>query len=408
MPHIGGSDIAGTVDELGAGVHPSWLGKRVVADPSLDYDWYRLARLPHGRAAPLRIIGEHTQGGFAEHAVAPAANLIEIPEHTSAEVAAAAALVGVTAWHGLMARGGLRAGERVLVTGASGGVSTMAVQYAKAAGAEVFAVTSSAERVQRVRELGADHVYDRTTTPWPKEIYKATGKRGVDLCLDSVGEAIWPDLVRALAVGGPSGFVRRDDRGDRRRRHPPSLLAPAHGHGLDDGHAGRVPRGHAAGLRRHRDPTDPRCPAARSGPHGPRAPRGRRRLRQDRPQARDGLVVRIRDAQERVDRWISRFEEGYWPPLAILARLMEEVGELSREVNHRFGSKPKRDDEAPVELELEIADVLFVIISLANQQGIDLERAFARAMRKYEDRDAGRWTPKAAAPSAPHPTSGAT
>lgn len=106
--------------------------------------------------------------------------------------------------------------------------------------------------------------------------------------------------------------------------------------------------------------------------------------------------MRIRDAQERVDRWIDRFEEGYWPPLAILARLMEEVGELSREVNHRFGSKPKRDDEAPAELEMEIADVLFVIISLANQQGIDLERAFDRVMDKYEARDRGRWTPKVA------------
>ncbi len=104
--------------------------------------------------------------------------------------------------------------------------------------------------------------------------------------------------------------------------------------------------------------------------------------------------MRIRDAQERVDRWIARFEEGYWPPLAILARLMEEVGELSREVNHRFGSKPKRDDEATAELELEIADVLFVIVSLANQQGVDLERAFDRVMHKYEARDAGRWTPK--------------
>ncbi len=104
--------------------------------------------------------------------------------------------------------------------------------------------------------------------------------------------------------------------------------------------------------------------------------------------------MRIRDAQERVDRWISRFEEGYWPPLAILARLMEEVGELSREVNHRFGSKPKRGDEAPAELELEIADILFVLISLANQQGIDLEAAFDRAMDKYEERDAGRWTPR--------------
>ncbi len=104
--------------------------------------------------------------------------------------------------------------------------------------------------------------------------------------------------------------------------------------------------------------------------------------------------MRIRDAQEEVDRWINRFKEGYWPPLAILARLMEEVGELSREVNHLFGAKPKRDDEAPAELEMEIADVLFVVISLANQQGIDLERAFARAMAKYEARDSGRWTPK--------------
>ncbi|MDE2655521.1 MAG: nucleotide pyrophosphohydrolase [Gemmatimonadetes bacterium] len=104
--------------------------------------------------------------------------------------------------------------------------------------------------------------------------------------------------------------------------------------------------------------------------------------------------MRIRDAQERVDRWIGRFEEGYWPPLAILARLMEEVGELSREVNHLFGSKPKRGDEAPAELELEIADILFVLISLANQQGIDLEAAFDRAMDKYEKRDAERWTPR--------------
>ncbi len=111
--------------------------------------------------------------------------------------------------------------------------------------------------------------------------------------------------------------------------------------------------------------------------------------------------MRIRDAQERVDRWISRFEEGYWPPLAILARLMEEVGELSREVNHRFGSKPKRPDETPAELELEIADILFVLISLANQQGIDLESAFDRAMDKYEKRDGDRWTPRAAAAGDP-------
>lgn len=105
--------------------------------------------------------------------------------------------------------------------------------------------------------------------------------------------------------------------------------------------------------------------------------------------------MELREVQARVDRWIDRFEEGYWPPLAILARLVEETGELSRELNHEFGSKPKREDEAPSELELEVGDVLFVLASLANRLGIDLEQAFDRVMEKYEKRDAQRWTPKA-------------
>ena len=105
--------------------------------------------------------------------------------------------------------------------------------------------------------------------------------------------------------------------------------------------------------------------------------------------------MQIKDAQDRVDRWISRFEEGYWPPLAILARLVEEVGELSRELNHRFGSKPKRPDEVEADLAMELGDVLFVILSLANQQGIDLTDALERVLAKYEDRDAERWTPRA-------------
>lgn len=102
----------------------------------------------------------------------------------------------------------------------------------------------------------------------------------------------------------------------------------------------------------------------------------------------------FKEAQERVDRWIDRFEEGYWPPLAVLARLTEEVGELAREINHRHGSKPKRPGEPASELELEIGDVLFVLLCLANQQGIDLDRALNRVMEKYEKRDGDRWTAK--------------
>ena len=102
----------------------------------------------------------------------------------------------------------------------------------------------------------------------------------------------------------------------------------------------------------------------------------------------------LQEAQRRVDEWISQFEEGYWPPLANLARLMEEVGELARLVNHRFGAKPKKPDEAEQELAEELADVLFVIVCMANEQGIDLEEAFERVLEKYRARDGDRWERK--------------
>jgi len=92
-----------------------------------------------------------------------------------------------------------------------------------------------------------------------------------------------------------------------------------------------------------------------------------------------------------VHAWISQFEEGYWPPLSNLARLTEEVGELAREMNHRFGDKTKRSDEAEKDLALELADVLFVVLVIANQQDIDLEQALNHVLEKYGDRDAGRW-----------------
>lgn len=105
--------------------------------------------------------------------------------------------------------------------------------------------------------------------------------------------------------------------------------------------------------------------------------------------------ISIGEAQAAVDAWISRFEEGYWPPLANLARLVEEVGELARELNHRYGAKPKKPDEPRADLALELADILFVIIALANEQGIDLEDAFERVLEKYRARDGGRWREKA-------------
>jgi NTP pyrophosphatase (non-canonical NTP hydrolase) len=102
--------------------------------------------------------------------------------------------------------------------------------------------------------------------------------------------------------------------------------------------------------------------------------------------------VNLKEAQERVDAWISQFEEGYWPPLTNLARLIEEVGELAREMNHRFGHKPKKSDEPDQDLALELADVLFVLLVIANEQGIDMTESLDKVMEKYRVRDGERWT----------------
>ena len=101
--------------------------------------------------------------------------------------------------------------------------------------------------------------------------------------------------------------------------------------------------------------------------------------------------MNLKEAQERVDAWISQFEEGYWPPLTNLARLIEEVGELAREMNHQFGHKPKRADEPDQDLALELADVLFVLLVIANEQGIDMTDALDQVMEKYRLRDSNRW-----------------
>jgi NTP pyrophosphatase (non-canonical NTP hydrolase) len=100
------------------------------------------------------------------------------------------------------------------------------------------------------------------------------------------------------------------------------------------------------------------------------------------------------EAQRQVDAWISQFEEGYFHPLTNLARLAEEVGELAREINHRFGQKTKKPEEAEGDLGMEMADILFVLICMANREGIDLEEAFQKMMQKVTARDENRWTKK--------------
>jgi NTP pyrophosphatase (non-canonical NTP hydrolase) len=103
---------------------------------------------------------------------------------------------------------------------------------------------------------------------------------------------------------------------------------------------------------------------------------------------------KLSDIQREVDAYISQFKEGYFSPLSMLARMTEEVGELAREVNHNYGEKPKKAEEADNSIEMELGDIMFIILCFANSMGIDLTEAIAKVMHKFNTRDANRWTPK--------------
>jgi len=203
MPHIGGSDIAGIVERLGEGAAGPEPGTRVVVNPVLSCGACReCVAGEEPLCAAFRIIGEHTDGGFAEYVSVPAANLHPIPDGMSFETAAALPISYQTAWRALISRAAVRPGEDVLVIGASGGTATAAIEVAKLAGARVFAVTRGADSVRRAREIGADFVYDRAEVDFSREVFLATGKRGVDVVVENVGTATWDASIRALARGG--------------------------------------------------------------------------------------------------------------------------------------------------------------------------------------------------------------
>ncbi len=215
MPHILGADFAGTIADVGAEVTGWRVGQRVVANPTL---W--CGKCPACRAGrnhqcdTFAILGEHAPGAFAEFVRVPARNLVAIPDDYPDEQAAAAPLVSVTAWHMLIGAGQLRAGETVLVIGAGGGVNSMAIQIARLAGATVYVVAAGAEKGRKACDLGASQFVDRQAEPnWGKAVWNLSGRRGMDVVVDNVGEATWAASLRSLAkggrllcVGGSSGY----------------------------------------------------------------------------------------------------------------------------------------------------------------------------------------------------------
>jgi NADPH2:quinone reductase len=147
-----------------------------------------------------RIVGEHTQGGFAEYVAVPAANLEPLPRGVDFVTAAAAGTSYCTAWRGVVTQGGIRPGDDVLVLAAGGGVGAAAVDIALRAGARVFAGASTAAKRAKALALGAAGAVDHTE-PFSSWVLDQTGGRGVDIVVDSLG-ATWPESIRSLARGG--------------------------------------------------------------------------------------------------------------------------------------------------------------------------------------------------------------
>ncbi|WP_435359201.1 zinc-binding dehydrogenase [Haloarchaeobius sp. DFWS5] len=203
MPHIPGSDMAGEVVEVGDDVRRFEPGDHVALLAGVSCGDCEFCRSGEpALCARYYIIGEHSRGVHAEQAVVPAENLAPVPDHVDWETAAAAPLVFQTAWRMLIERGDLTQGEKVLVLGASGGVGHAAVQVAAHAGAEVYATASTEEKLEHAKECGADHVIDYESEDFAAEIRELTGKRGVDMVVDHVGDATWHDSLKSLAKGG--------------------------------------------------------------------------------------------------------------------------------------------------------------------------------------------------------------
>jgi NADPH:quinone reductase-like Zn-dependent oxidoreductase len=148
------------------------------------------------------ILGLSSQGAFAEYAVVPVSSLVPLPEGVDAVSAAAVGLATITAWHLLIDRAKLKAGETVLIQAAGGGVGSAGVQIAKLAGARVIATVGSAEKLELARHLGADEVINYHEQDFSQEVKRLTGKRGVAVVMEHVGADTWERSIASLARGG--------------------------------------------------------------------------------------------------------------------------------------------------------------------------------------------------------------
>ncbi|MBI3242473.1 MAG: zinc-binding dehydrogenase [Chloroflexi bacterium] len=204
LPHTLGSDGAGVVAASSTSLRAGFsVGDRVVLNTNVGCGHCEMCVAGNDNLCfNWHLFGETVDGTNAEYAAIPERQLLRLPDGFPFEQAAAAGLVFHTAWHSLITKGRLQAGETILIVGAGGGVNTAAIQIAKLAGCTVYVVGSDEKKLALAQSLGADVLIDRSKEDWGKKIYQLTGKRGVDVVVDNVGAATMMTSLRCVRKGG--------------------------------------------------------------------------------------------------------------------------------------------------------------------------------------------------------------
>jgi NADPH:quinone reductase-like Zn-dependent oxidoreductase len=203
-PRVSGCDACGVVESAGEGVDRSWIGRKIMVNAAIRIpDRVSPSDPPGSTLAPnYELIGEHRFGMHAERFAAPAANLAALSDDQDPVEAAAFGLCALTAYSMMVGKGNLRPGQAVLITGIGGGVATAALSIAKHDGCPTAVTSRHQWKLDRARKLGADFVVLDQGQDWSKDVRGWTGKRGVDMAVDSSGKATHLNCIKSLARGG--------------------------------------------------------------------------------------------------------------------------------------------------------------------------------------------------------------